>query len=119
MNELKALEIIQLLADGINPYTGEEFPPESPYQHPQIVRALFVAIDVLKKHQKHIQRQKDLPENAGKLWSTEEDKLLEDAFDSGKTIAELAEIHRRTRGAIQARLMKLGKIQLKEQSSNT
>ncbi len=114
MEKLKALEIIQLLADGTNPFTGEEFPPESPYQHPQIIRALFAAVDVLKKHPKHIQRQKDLPENAGKPWPTEEDKLLEETFDSGKTIAELAEIHRRTRGAIKARLIRLGKIQLNE-----
>jgi len=48
----KALEIIHTLANGIDPYTGEEFSLDSPYQHPQTVRALFTALRALESGQK-------------------------------------------------------------------
>ena len=51
------------------------------------------------------------PENAGKPWNDEEDMLLANAFEAGKRIPELAREHRRTRAAIQARLVRLGKIE--------
>jgi len=41
-------------------------------------------------------------------WSAAEDKLLQDQFTSGISIEELAERHKRSRGAIRARLVKLG-----------
>jgi superfamily II DNA helicase RecQ len=44
----KALGIIHTLANGIDPYTGEEFSVDSPYQHPQTVRALFTALRALE-----------------------------------------------------------------------
>jgi hypothetical protein len=33
-----AAEILQQLADGVNPYTGERFTPDSPYQQADTVR---------------------------------------------------------------------------------
>jgi len=41
MESQRAKEIIQLLADGVNPITGEEFPPDSPYNNPEIIRAFL------------------------------------------------------------------------------
>ena len=53
---------------------------------------------------------KEHPANAGKPWTkTEEDKLL-DEFDSKMPIAEIAKEHVRSKGAIEARLVKLGRI---------
>ena len=53
---------------------------------------------------------KKQPANAGKPWTeTEEDKLL-DEFDSKMPIAEIAKEHGRSRGGIEARLVKLGRI---------
>jgi LmbE family N-acetylglucosaminyl deacetylase len=43
----KALEIIKALSEEIDPHTGEIFPPDTPYQHPDTVRALYKAIDAL------------------------------------------------------------------------
>jgi|GEM_PF-2048357 len=43
-----ALLILQRLAEGIDPQTGEIFPADSPYQRPQTVRALDVAISALQ-----------------------------------------------------------------------
>jgi len=44
MDTDRAKEILELLSDGIDPFTGEIFPKDSPYQHPDTVRALFKAI---------------------------------------------------------------------------
>lgn len=53
---------------------------------------------------------KKQPTNAGKPWTEmEEDKLL-DEFDSKMPIAEIAKEHGRTKGGIEARLVKLGRI---------
>ena len=53
MEEQKALDIIMRLADGVNPKTGEPLPAESPYQDPETLRALFMAVLALKFQQKH------------------------------------------------------------------
>ena len=49
MDKSKAITIIEALANGTDPLTGEIFPPESPYQNAEVVRALFMATEVLKK----------------------------------------------------------------------
>jgi hypothetical protein len=112
MDTDRAIEILKLLTDGIDPFTGEIFPKDSPYQHPDTVRALFNAIDALGKIQRKQVRQGELPENAGKPWSEEEDKQLIESFDGGKSFKELSEEHKRTEGAIKSRLLKIGKISL-------
>ncbi|MDG5788871.1 hypothetical protein QA612_15475 [Evansella sp. AB-P1] len=109
----KAIEIVTLLADGIDPHTGEVFPHDSPYQAPDTVRSLYLAVKGLEQLEKSERRQKRLPENAGKGWEEQEEKLLADGFDNGKTINELAEIHQRTVGSIRSRLVKLRKIEEK------
>ena len=53
MDEGKALDIVMKLMDGLDPRTGDELPPESPYQHPDTIRALFMAVLALKYQQKH------------------------------------------------------------------
>ncbi|MBI3938323.1 MAG: hypothetical protein HY323_15195 [Betaproteobacteria bacterium] len=112
MERQAALKIIQQLADGVDPHSGEVFPSDSPYQHPDTIRALFFALHALET--RPVSRQpagEGAPENAGKPWSEDEDKALASAFDAGRQIPELAAQHKRTRVAIQARLVKLGKIE--------
>ncbi|MFI3156573.1 MAG: hypothetical protein QX199_10485 [Methylococcaceae bacterium] len=111
MDTASSLEIIRALANGVDPHTGEELPADSPYQHPQTIRALFVAIQALEQLKKSGVRQQRLPDNAGKAWTDEENHQLISAFDSGKTIKQLAEEHQRTEGAIRSRLIKQGRIQ--------
>ena len=50
MELTKTIQIIHALADGINPQTGEVFPDNSPYQHPETIRALFTALSTLDAH---------------------------------------------------------------------
>ncbi len=113
MEKQTALQIVQTLAQGIDPHTGEQFPPESPYQHPDTVRALVQAAQALAEPTTRSRpSQPGIPENAGKPWTEDEDQALAGAFDAGRAIPELAEQHRRTRAAIQARLIRMGKIEL-------
>lgn len=114
MEQQTALKIIQQLANGVDPHSGEVFRADSPYQHPDTVRALFVALRALEAQSTPKQRasaNENAPQNAGKPWSGEEDQALASAFDAGKQIPELAAQHQRTRAAIEARLAKLGKIE--------
>jgi len=106
-----SLKIIQILSDGIDPVTGEVFPADSPYQNAHIVRALFKATEALEAVIKRNDKRKELPERAGKSWDKTEADLLVQKFDEGATVGELAKEHKRTRGAIESRLVKLGKIE--------
>ncbi len=107
-----ALQIVQALAQGIDPHTGEQFPAASPYQHPDTVRALMQAAQALADPVPRTRpSHPGIPENAGKPWTEAEDQILAEAFDTGIAIPELAEQHRRTRAAIQARLIRMGKLE--------
>ena len=110
MEITKTLEIIKALSQGVDPYTGEIYLPDSPYQHPDTIRALFEAINALEKMRERSKKQESLPENTGKAWSTEEDNLLIEQFDKGMSVKELSKDQKRTEGAIKSRLLKLGKI---------
>lgn len=118
MNADKALQILRRLAEGIDPYTGEVYPAESPYQHPDTVRALYAAIAALERVAKTEARQHRLPPNAGKPWTKAEETRLVQAFDEGRSIQQLAAEHGRTSGAITSRLQKLGKIEVPEEYRN-
>jgi Mor family transcriptional regulator len=110
MQASEALEMIRALAEGVDPTTGEMFDQGSPFQHPQIVRALFAAVEALERRSNTEKRAGRLPENAGKAWGKEEEEQLCQDFDAGMNVAELAKKLKRTRGAVIARLEKLGKI---------
>lgn len=111
MDTKRAIEIIKVLADGTDPYTGEILRNDSPYQNPETVRALFHALKGLKILDSRDKRAQALPANAGKAWSEEEDQQLINNFEAGVTIKDLSTQHQRTQGAIQSRLVKLGKIE--------
>jgi hypothetical protein len=97
------IEILHALAAGTDPVTGEVFPADSPYNQPEVIRALFFAIDELEA----------LAEkgNQGLPWGEEEDVLLAERFSEGNKITQLAKLHSRTYGAIKARLLKLELLQ--------
>jgi len=48
METAHALELLTSLANGTHPFTGASFPADSPYQHPDLVRALFLAVRTLE-----------------------------------------------------------------------
>lgn len=122
MDNQRALEIINALASGVDPFTGEVFGQRTVLQNPEAVRALFLASRALEEateREKRKTRNPNLPANAGKPWSEEEDRRLISAFDSGQTEKQLAASHARTLGAIQSRLVKLGKLEPSVGGSHT
>lgn len=118
MDESKAFTIVSALANGVNPLTGEVFPPDSPYQTADVVRALFLVGKVLESRLK-AKPKTGLPGNAGKPWSPEEDQRLLNEFDRGASVASLAQAHGRTTAGIQARLEKHGRLQPSTESAST
>lgn len=114
MDHEKALRILKTLADGIDPGTGETLPAASAYQHPDAVRALFVAIRALEAPEAETKRSMPASRpgtgNSGKPWSKEEDEQLLAAFDGGQTVEAIAQAHGRSKVAIEARLAKFGRM---------
>ena len=51
------------------------------------------------------------PDGAGAFWTKEEDKQLDEEYNAGMMISEMAKKHDRTNGAIRARLRKHGLIE--------
>ena len=107
MDLQRAKELLTVLADGINPLTGEVLPDSDSCNQVDIVRALHTVLMSLKTNSS---REKLIPENAGNPWTIEEDNALIEAYRNGATPADLAKVHNRSRGAITSRLSKLGEI---------
>ena len=112
MECLEAIRIVEALMDGFDPVTGEVLPETSPYNRPEVIRALARAIAEMQRanEKERQQRKRALPPNAGKPWSKEEERQLADEFDKGMPAKEIAAKHARTRGSITARLVRIGKV---------
>ena len=114
MEKEHTLKILTALANGVHPATGEQFATDSPYQHPDTVRALFEAVRVIEQARapaaERGPKPAGMPGNTGLRWTPEEEERLAAAFDAGRTVDELARAHNRTRAGIEARLVKLGKL---------
>ena len=107
----EAKEIIEALANGIHPETGEILPAQSNFNSPRVIRALFVATKVLERAVKRAERNDMPPCNAGRSWSEIEDTALIASFDAGVPVKKIADKHGRTLGAIASRLVRLGRTQ--------
>ena len=113
-----ARQIIDVLAQGIHPVTGEAMPDDSPYNAPPVIRALHTVSRALEgagpapaapsaEGQKPRRAQ---PPNAGKPWTDQEDAALETAFDAGIPVKQVAQELGRTAFAVEQRLVKLGMV---------
>lgn len=109
MNISETIAILEALAEGINPATGEKLPPTAPLDEPLVIRALYSAVLHLKQGQPA--QPKATPPKAGSGWSLEEDQELIRQFKANLPLRVIADSHQRTRGAIQSRLARLGLIE--------
>jgi len=114
MDRDTVLRQLRAWADGVDLSTGESLPPDHPGQRPETLRVVFAALALLQSQQVAVAQTAggSGPRNAGRPWTPDDDDSLVSAFDSGETIGALASRMERTRGAISARLVKLGKIEL-------
>ena len=110
----KTLAIVQALASGHDPATGEALPADHLCQQPDVIRALLHTVDLVERaarRERGLQRARlTMPSNTGKNWTGEEDRALIQRFRSGASIADMATLHARTTNSITARLEKLGQI---------
>lgn len=109
MDIQRAKELLTDLADGIDPLTGEVLPRDSVYNEPEIIRALYCAVNELSAILANPQ-----PQNAGKPWTETDDAALCRMFDEGKSRQKMCIYFKRTEGSIDSRLVKLGKIQRRD-----
>jgi hypothetical protein len=110
MQSAQALAVVRSLANGIDPESGEVFPPQSVYQRPQIVRALYEAASALERVERFERRKTELPAKTGQPWTEDEDRKLLAAFDAGRGLQDLGAAHERTISGVRARLIKYGRI---------
>ena len=91
--------IVKTLAQGVHPSTGEVFPPDSPYNDPEVIRALFSVLDIVKQAKKprmsiEERRRQNLefgrPTNSGLPWTDEDRAIVRSEFREGTTIEKLA-----------------------------
>jgi hypothetical protein len=113
MDDTRAAGILKSLAAGTDT-AGSPLADIAVLQSPDVVRALFLAVDSLESRARQARRQSALPRNAGKPWSQEEDDRLLHAFDGGAGVDDLAATHERTRAGIEARLVKHGRLEAEQ-----
>ena len=113
MTPSEAAQILEALARGIDPETGNVFPEDSPLHSTYVVRALYMGAKALGASTTPAKAKRDVPEGleyAWQAWTKEEESKLLAGFDTGATVEELALAHRRKVGGIRARLLKLGRL---------
>lgn len=106
MDITRAKEILEGLADGVNPLTGEILPPTDSCNQADVVRAIHAVLATIS-----VPKVKSQPLNAGKPWTKAEEDTLITEFESGMGISAIAKLHERSKGAIETRLVSLGKIE--------
>jgi len=113
-----ARQIIDTLAQGVHPVTGEVMPDDSPYNAPPVIRALVAASRALEGKRSAPAARTDRtervarvqPSNQGKPWSPEDDARLEAAYAAGADLKLVAQELGRSHFGIESRLVKLGKL---------
>ena len=114
MND-EARKIIHLLANGIDPITGEILPDTSPYNQPQIIRALFAVLETDPAKKNKLKTGRNLPAKHGKPWVQEEKDYVAASYKKGIPIKEIAAHLQRTNGSIGSELIRQGLIRFDEQ----
>lgn len=103
MDIIRAKEIITALAEGVDPTTGEVLPDNSVCNKGEIVRAFYAVLNHLDEKKS----KENMPANAGKPWTKEDDERLKICFESGMTKKELCNEFGRSSGSISSRIARL------------
>lgn len=82
---------------------------DSPYNEPSVIRALYTVVHALEGKQVAPRRVVAAP-NQGKAWTAEDDAKLDAAFAAGADLKPVAQELGRTAFALEARLVKLGRL---------
>jgi DNA-directed RNA polymerase specialized sigma24 family protein len=88
----------------VDPLTGEIL-DEDHLINEDVVQAILITAQ--KAIERKILREKNKKESAGAKWTPEEDAQLIEEYKNSLSIKEIAEIHKRSEGSIQSRIVKL------------
>ncbi|HVE50831.1 MAG TPA: hypothetical protein VNG69_14605 [Casimicrobiaceae bacterium] len=117
MDRETVIRHLRAWAEGVDPRSGDMLAADHPAQRPDTLRVVFATLTLLEGERNGSGMQSThrtlglAARNAGRPWSANDDESLIASFDAGATIGALAVQMERTRGAITARLVKLGKIE--------
>jgi hypothetical protein len=118
MQEQRARKILQALVQGVDPSSGEELPAGTILQQADVLRALLAGVTALEQVSARALRRAQLPDNVGRAWTADEERMLVTAFQSGDSLADVATKHGRTLRAIEARLERLGLLTAEQRVTN-
>ena len=116
MKAERAIEILEMLMEGVDPYTGEVLPQAFIFEQADVIMALCRAVQSLKREiaaQESSERRKqgitkNGALNASRTWTKDDDQRLTEMVKSKVPLEEMCIIlHRRARG-IQKRCSLLG-----------
>ncbi len=122
MQTEQVIAILDSVAAGVDPVTGQRIPSEV-FHSADVIRAFYNAANLLRNlgaGSTHASSagvrtggSKTLA-SAGTRWTSAEDAMLRSEYDGGMPIGDIATQHGRTRSAITMRLAKLGKITIEQ-----
>lgn len=102
------IRILSSLAHGVDPVSGLPFSGDSLFNKPDIIRALFAAVDMIRAGTDRPVRPSG--PGSGQRWTPELDNELRERYLAGAALPELMQSMGRGRGALIARLKLLGLI---------
>ena len=124
MDIIEAKKIVLMLAEGNDPITRKRLPENHICNNVEVVRALYTVLKTIpqiKEQEINATWEQEIdfhPLNAGKRWSEEDDELLCKMFDSDASQQEICIKLQRTVAGVAARLVRLGKIEEREDFRN-
>lgn len=107
----QANEVLKLLADGYDPMTGVQLPPDHILHRRDIVAALnmasayFELTTTAKGNKKIIHANQ--PENHGAPWTDKDREYVRMKYAEGMTMTEIGKTLKRSRGSIWGQLKQL------------
>jgi len=113
MNASEARIILERLMDGINPSTGELLPDDHVCNDPQVIRALYTAVDALRVKECSAMPSsspacKQSSRSAGSLiWTPDEDECLRTSAAAQLPVAAIARKLNRSEHSVKCRLVYL------------
>jgi len=110
MDKKRAAELLKTLLQGVDPTSGAPLSEHDVVRRPEVSQALLLAEICCRESIERDSQRSRRPTKTGAAWTEVEDSQLLEEFDSGLSIEKLAERHQRSRSAISARLMRLGRM---------
>ena len=113
----KARAVLQALAHGLHPVTGDELPEQDIVNDVDVTRAISMAVLALDQMTTRLIRRQALPEKVGMGWAEKEVQQLKDEFNGHESLSVIAKKHGRTVRAIEARLESLGLLRANQRTT--